>query len=538
MKLYNTLSRAVEEVQPLEDNTVKVYTCGLTVYSQPHIGNWVAYIYWDILVRALKASGLRVIRVQNITDVGHLTSDEDAGEDKMLKGAIKEGLTAWQVAEKYIHIAEQEAYIDLGLIRPDHMPRATEFIDQQIAFVKDLEEKGYTYRIADGVYFDTSKLSDYGKLARLDIDGLQFGVRVADTGKKNPTDFALWKFSAPQEKRDMEWWAPWTRPGVTNDEKHVVGAPRTMHSNILRGDDEHHSKSYYNTTKREAESATKQDVESAGSVVGSAGEQAGTVHGSWGFPGWHLECSVMARELLGDTIDIHTGGIDHIPVHHTNEIAQSEALTGKEFSKLWVHANHLKVDGTKISKSLGNGYTLNDITEKGYSLEAFKLLVISKHYRTEGNFTWEILEAAANRLRGFEAWADLMFQPSAHAADLGAKYFKDMSEKLRSALLNDLATPEALAIISEAVEAVDKAGGIKNEHLSSFIDFLKYIDSLLGLSLSQRADISEEEKKLMSDRTTARSNKNWAESDRLRSELENHKIGIRDTAHGTVWNRL
>ena len=184
MKLYNTLTRSPEEVRPLQDNTILLYTCGLTVYSQPHIGNWVAYIYWDILVRTLKAHGFTVHRVQNITDVGHLTSDEDAGEDKMLKGALKEGLTAWQVAEKYIRVAEDEAYVQLGLLKPDHMPRATEYIPQQIAFVQGLEEKGFTYVIQDGVYFDTSKLSDYGKLARLDIDGLQFGARVADTGDR------------------------------------------------------------------------------------------------------------------------------------------------------------------------------------------------------------------------------------------------------------------------------------------------------------------------------------------------------------------
>ena len=288
MKLYNTLGAKNEEFQSLEDNVVKLYTCGLTVYSQPHIGNWVAYIYWDLLVRTLQAHHYEVIRVQNITDVGHLTDDADAGEDKMLKGALREGKTAWEVAEKYIKIADHEAYELLGLVRPTHIPRATEYIPQQIDFVKQLEQKGYTYQIADGVYFDTSKLSNYGELAKLDIKGLQFGARVADTGKKNPTDFAVWKFSSPDEKRDMEWDSPW-----------------------------------------------------------------GT-----GFPGWHLECSVMARELLGDQIDIHTGGIDHIPVHHTNEIAQTEAVTTKPFSNFWVHANHLKVDGTKISKSLGNIYTL------------------------------------------------------------------------------------------------------------------------------------------------------------------------------------
>jgi len=298
MKFYNTLSRKTEDLVPLNDKKVTLYACGLTVYSQPHIGNWVAYIYWDLLVRTLRASGYEVEHVQNITDVGHLTSDEDAGEDKMLAGALKEGLTAWEVADKYIKIADDEAYGHLGLLRPTHMPRATAYIKQQIAFVSELEAKGFTYALKDGVYFDTSKLKDYGKLAKLDIEGLQFGARVADTGKKNPTDFAVWKFSLEGQKRDMEWESPW--------------GP--------------------------------------------------------GFPGWHLECSVMARELLGDTIDIHTGGIDHIPVHHTNEIAQSEAVTDKPLANMWLHANHIKVDGKKMSKSLGNIYTLKDITEKDLML--------------------------------------------------------------------------------------------------------------------------------------------------------------------------
>jgi len=302
IKLHNTLTKSIEEFKPLDDKQVKLYTCGLTVYSHPHIGNWVAYIYWDLLVRILQYEGYDVNRVQNITDVGHLTSDQDTGEDKMVKAAAKERLSAWQVADKYSKIAEHEAYNLLGLLRPNHLVKATDYIEQQIDFVKQLESKGFTYQIdGDGIYFDTSKLKDYGKLAKLDIDNLQSGARVADVGKKNPTDFALWKFSPRESKRDMEWDSPWGK----------------------------------------------------------------------GFPGWHLECSVMARELLGDQLDIHTGGIDHISVHHSNEIAQTEAVTGKTFSKIWLHANHIKVEGQKMSKSLGNIYTLEDIKERG---TIFKLL--------------------------------------------------------------------------------------------------------------------------------------------------------------------
>ena len=453
VRLHNTLTRNVDELAPLDDNKISLYTCGLTVYSQPHIGNWVSYIYWDILVRTLRASGHDVTRVQNITDVGHLTSDEDAGEDKMLKGALREGLTAWHVAEKYIGIADDEAYNQLGLIRPDHMPRATEYIPQQIEFVKELEANGYTYTIDDGVYFDTSKLDDYGKLARLDISGLQFGARVADTGKKNPTDFAVWKFSNPPldsgEKRDMEWESPW-----------------------------------------------------------------GT-----GFPGWHLECSVMARELLGDQIDIHTGGIDHIPVHHTNEIAQTEAMTGKQFSNVWVHANHIKVDGTKMSKSLGNIYTLQDIKDKGFDLDAFKLFVLSKRYSTEGNFTWENLEAAQNRLNNWRAVGDLRWQGAGDG---------EIETGLLVRLQDDLDTPSVLARIDEL---------FSSEQPSGLHQLLDEIRDLLGISL-HRDDITDAQKALIKEREAARDAKDWAKSDELRDALAEQGIAIRDTPGGTVWSHL
>ncbi len=466
MKLYNTMSRTTAEIKPLNGNKISLYTCGLTVYSQPHIGNWVSYIYWDVLVRTLKISGFDVTRVQNITDVGHLTSDEDAGEDKMLKSALQEGTTAWDVAKKYIKIADDEAYNQLGLLRPDHMPRATEYIPQQIAFVKGLEEKGFTYVTTDGVYFDTSKLDDYGKLARLDIEGLQFGARVADTGKKNPTDFALWKLSpdppAGGEKRDMEWDSPWGR----------------------------------------------------------------------GFPGWHLECSVMARELLGDTIDIHTGGIDHIPVHHTNEIAQSEALTGKPFASNWVHANHIKVDGTKMSKSLGNVYTIEDIKNKGFSLDAFKLMILSKHYSTEGNFTWEILEAAQNTLNSFSAWADLKHQ-NLSSEKLMTSY-KEALTVFSECMFNNLDTPGALATVNGMINKGDKIGWD-----SSAIDLVtRAVDDYFNIGLSNRDDISDEQKQLIKAREDARYDKNWAESDSLRDELKAQGIEVRDTENGTIWSRL
>lgn len=451
MKLHNTLTRKIEDFQPLRDKQVKLYTCGLTVYSQPHIGNWVPYIYWDVLVRVLRAEGYDVKRVQNITDVGHLTSDEDAGEDKMLKSALKEGMTAWDVAKKYGDIADREAFEMLGLIRPEHMPKATEYIQQQISFVQELEKKGFTYVIDDGVYFDTSKLDNYGQLARLDIKGLRFGARVEDTGKKNPTDFAVWKLSDPAEKRDMEWDSPWGK----------------------------------------------------------------------GFPGWHLECSVMARELLGDQIDIHTGGIDHIPVHHTNEIAQTEAITGQKFASYWLHNNHIKVNGTKISKSLNNGYTLKDILDKGFSVQAFKLMVLSKHYRTEGNFTWEIVEAAQNRLNNWQAAADLRWQrPQC-----------DDSINLAKILGNDLDTPTALAAIDSYFEKADAASQAPTESM------LNDINDLMGINLL-KDDITDQQKGLLEKRAEARKAKDWALSDKLRDELQAQGLAVRDTDQGQIWSRI
>lgn len=473
MKLYNTLTRKVDDFTPLEDGKVKLYTCGLTVYSQPHIGNWVAYIYWDLLVRTLRASGYDIDRVQNITDVGHLTDDGDAGEDKMQKGALREGKTAWDVAAKYISIADHEAFEQLGLLRPEHMPRATDYIQQQIDFVKELEQKDFVYKINDGMYFDTSKFPDYGKMARLDIKGLEFGARVADTGKKTPTDFAVWKFSPADQKRDMEWDSPWGK----------------------------------------------------------------------GFPGWHLECSVMARELLGDTIDIHTGGIDHIPVHHTNEIAQTESVTGKKFANFWLHANHMKVDGTKMSKSLGNIYTLDDITKKGYSVMAFKMLVLSKHYRTEGNFTWDILEASANRLKRWQSIAVLRHQTNDTLEndddkdtdhDINGQILAAPHASLE-ALQNDLSSPEAIAKLERLFDVIEKSSLAKLQQ-SALTELFSWIDDTLGLQLMIASpDISDDAKRLLLQRKNARESKDWAAADQLRQQLTTRGITVRDTAHDQIW---
>lgn len=475
MKLYNTLSRKVETLTPIQGSKVKLYTCGLTVYGQPHIGNWLGYIYWDVMVRALKANGYEVEHTQNITDVGHLVSDDDNGEDKMEKGARLEGKTAWDVARTYIAVAENESNM-LGLTPPTHIVRATDMIPQQIEFTKLLENKGFMYEIAsDGMYFDTSKLADYGKLARLDIDGLEAGARVSVEGKKNITDFAVWKYSPKDVKRDMEWDSPWGK----------------------------------------------------------------------GFPGWHLECSVIARETLGDQIDIHTGGIDHIPVHHTNEIAQTEAATGKRFSQFWVHNNHIKADGRKISKSLGNIYTLQDILDKGFSVDAFRVFALGKHYRTEGNFSWDNLEAAYNRLNHWKAVATLRWQaddsfkaivPASEAAagDLIGKFKKSLLE----ALSNDIDSVSALNEIDRAVNAIESQP-LEKLIPSAITALFDVIDDLLGLKICESTpDLNNEQKQLLKDRQIARDNKDWAASDNIRDSLLEQSIGLNDTSKDTTWRWL
>ena len=473
IQLHNTLTRHKDELTPLDGQTVRMYTCGLTVYSQPHIGNWVGYIYWDVLVRLLRWQDIPVIRTQNITDVGHLTSDDDNGEDKMEKGARREGKTAWDIAEQYIAIADHEAYEVLKLVRPDHLVRATDYIQQQIDFAKGLDEKGFLYKIdGDGMYFDTSRLPDYGKLARLNVAGLEAGARVSVAGKRNITDFAVWKFSPTNTKRDMEWDSPW---GV-------------------------------------------------------------------GFPGWHLECSTIARETLGDSIDIHTGGIDHIPVHHTNEIAQSESLTRRQFSQIWLHNNHIKVDGRKMSKSLGNIITLTDITARGFSPMAFKLAILSKHYQTEGNFTWEILEAAQARLDHWRGYAALRHQTHDTLDDDDEKDEQEGTVSLLAAqqalvekLNDDLDTPGALALIDEAFSRLDHAP-LEKIHRGGLLQLIEIIDEVLGLDLAESTpDITDDLKRLIIQRRSARTEKDWQESDRIRDELLAAGITIRDTPSGSVW---
>lgn len=476
LKLHNTLSRGIQEFKSIEPYAVRLYTCGPTVYNSLTIGNWVAYIAWDILVRTLKANGYEVDRVMNITDVGHLVSDADEGEDKLQKGAKREGKTAWEVAAFYTKDF-MDGMAKLNLIAPTHLTKATDFIDEQLTLIRALKEKGYTYRIDDGIYFDTSKFPTYANFARLDLESLKAGARIEyNTEKRNPSDFALWKFSPAAEQRDMEWETP---------------------TDLL--EEGEHKK---------------------------------------GFPGWHIECSAMAMSLLGNTLDIHTGGIDHIPVHHTNEIAQSEAASSVRFSNYWLHNNHLKVDGVKISKSLGNGYTLEDLEERGYTPLEYRLFVLQSHYRSEGNFTFENLDGAKNRLAHWRSIAALRHQIHAtlEPDDVRESSIYGASRALLEALDDDLNTPEALKVIDHAFHEIEQRS-INRIHRHSLITLLESIDELLGVELiSSTPDITDEQKQRIIQRERAREQKDWQISDEIRVSFESEGIILKDTSHGTIWS--
>lgn len=475
LRLHNTLSKKTETFTPQSDSTVKLYTCGPTVYDYLHVGNWSAYIYWDTLVRTLIANNYSVERVMNITDVGHLVSDADDGEDKLEKGARREGKTAWDVATFYgdDFLAGMKR---LNLIAPEHITKATEYIAEQLNLVRTLKQKGFTYQIDDGIYFDTAKFPTYADFAGLDLAAQQAGARVTyNEEKRQPSDFALWKFTPSGETRDMQW----PTPADLTDE----GLERP------------------------------------------------------GFPGWHLECSAMAMSILGSTLDIHTGGIDHIPVHHTNEIAQSEAASGVKFSNYWLHNNHLKVDGTKISKSLENGYTLDDLEERGYSPLDYRLFVLQSHYRSEGNFTFENLTGAKNRRRNWRNIAALRHQTHDTLTDDSQKEIslRAAPQALLEALNDDLNTPRALTIIDQAFAQLDSVS-LTTIHRSGLSQLLEQIDQLLGLELTASTpDITDEQKQLVLQRQRARDNKDWATSDTIRDELAKSGIAVRDTAHGPVW---
>ncbi|HUD05563.1 MAG TPA: cysteine--tRNA ligase [Candidatus Saccharimonadales bacterium] len=466
LRLHNTLTRKIETLEPLKRSEVSVYTCGPTVYDYPHIGNWFTFVRYDLLIRLLKHMNLKPVWVLNITDVGHLVSDADEGDDKLQVGAKREGKTAWEIAKYY-----SQYFLDgldrLNISKPTYTPKATDHIGEQIDLIQRLESADYTYIIDDGVYYDTSKFSKYADFANLDVDEQQAGVRVEfNPQKKNSTDFALWKFSKASEKRDMEWESPWGR----------------------------------------------------------------------GFPGWHIECSAMLLKYLGKTIDIHCGGIEHIPVHHTNEIAQAEALTGKPLAKIWMHTNHISIDGQKISKSLGNTILLEDVEKRGFSIMALRMLVLESHYRTQSKFTWENVKAAETRLRSLYNLAELRWQTVSDNDSGPINYEEYIHLDITKPLLDDLNTPKVLANISQH-ESLISENLVTHKSKPSFLKYLSAIDDCLGLDLMKQHDISLEQKDLIIKRNAARVDNKWAASDRLRDQLKEEGVGLRDTNYGSIWYR-
>ena len=454
MKLYNTLSRKIEEFVPINPPKVGMYICGPTVYDYAHIGHSRTYINSDVLIRVLRWLGFKVKSVMNITDVGHLTSNADEGEDKMEKKAKTERKNILEIAKFYTDDFWQMEQ-QLNIIRPDIITPATQYIEAMIELIKKLEKKDFTYKTVDGIYFDSSKFPDYGRLARLDIEGLKAGWRVEKRAKKNPTDFALWKLSPPAggEKRQMEWPSPW---GV-------------------------------------------------------------------GFPGWHIECSAMSMKHLGESLDIHTGGVDHIPVHHTNEIAQSEAATGKQFVKYWFHSGFLMVEGEKMSKSLGNFIRLQDLIDQGYEPMSLRYLFLTSHYRTTVNFTWEALKASQEAYRKLKAivagWQGEKERTILSEEKLAK--LQGLSLKFREAVENDLNLPQALAVVWEMAKS--------NIPSRDKLELISDWDQILGLDLLKIKKIPEEIIQLIKQREELRKQKKWEEADELRKKIEKKGFKVKDT---------
>lgn len=465
LKLYNTLTKQKEEFKPLEGNEVRIYSCGPTVYSFAHIGNFRAYIFMDNLRRVLQANGYTLKHVMNITDVGHLESDADEGEDKMEKAAKKENKDPYEIAAFYTDIF----FRDMGRLniqRPEIIAKATDHIKDMIEFVKVLVEKGYVYETSRALYFDISKLDKYPVLSNRNLDDQIAGARVdVDSEKKNPYDFAVW-IKAP-ENHIMKWESPW---GLS-------------------------------------------------------------------YPGWHLECSAMGKKYLGKEFDIHTGGVDHIPTHHENEIAQSKGCTGHIPAKRWMHVEFLQVDGGKMSKSLGNTYTLDQLQEKGIEPLAYKLFCYTAHYRTKLNFTFDSAissQKALNRLR-----ESYLLHLESEDNNVEKEKIEEYRKRFMDAVNDDLNMPLAMGIVWEVARNEIKS----KQYAKLLIEF----DKILGLDIEHSKDYLEKEEKielpeeiksLVEQRKQTRENKDWAESDRIRDLLKEQGYVVKDTKEGQVIEKI
>lgn len=451
LKLYNTLSRKKEIFNPLSDNTVKMYSCGPTVYNFAHIGNMRTYIFMDILRRTLKFCGYKLKGVMNVTDVGHLLSDSDDGEDKMEVAARKQQKSVKEIADTYAK-AFFEDLEKLNIEKPEIIAYATEHIKEMIEYVKELQKAGYAYEISDGIYFDTSKFKDYGKLSGIDIENQLAGARVeVNDEKRNSIDFALWKKADPNHI--MQWESPW----------------------------------------------------------------------GMGYPGWHIECSAMSRKYLGMPFDIHTGGVDHIPIHHENEIAQNEALTKNKSVNFWMHGEFMLVDNGKMSKSLNNTYTISDLKEKGYSAMDFRYFCLNTHYRKKLNFTFDSMNFAKTSYRRLKEQL-LLHKNSKAVTD--KKVIEEYKEKFKNAVEDDLNIPLALGILWTM---------LKEEKSKDIYDTAIYFDKVLGLNLDKEESeekpqptLPQEITELAEKRKKAKAEKNFALADSLRNEIENKGYSIID----------
>jgi len=467
LQLYNTLTRRKEQFKPLEDNLVRMYSCGPTVYDYPHIGNLRTYITVDILKRTLLYNGYTVKHVMNITDVGHLTSDEDEGEDKLEKGAAREKKTVWEVAQFYTDIFEKNLE-QLNILPADILAKATDHIPDCIALIEVLQQKSFTYETDEAVYFDVSKFPDYTKFSGQSLEDKKVGARHdvhVDPQKHHPQDFALWfKLVGKFANHTMHWPSPWSE----------------------------------------------------------------------GFPGWHIECSAMSQKYLGETFDIHLGGVDHIATHHTNEIAQSEAATGKPLARFWLHGEFLLVEGKKMAKSAGTFITLDDICAKYIDPMAFRLLVLQAHYHSKLNFTWESLSAAKEKLSKIEASFHRLLATSAKPVDKDAAFTQ--------AIADDLSTPRALAIFFEHISRIGNANFDQGQLRTLLLD----MDKVLGLGLEifnppgaitykhlriknhTDIELSDEIVELIYKREEARKAGQWQEADSLRNQLTSQGYALED----------
>lgn len=455
IKFYNTLTRKKEDFKPIDEKEIRMYSCGPTVYYFAHIGNLRAYLFMDTLRRVLKYNGYNLKHVMNITDVGHLVSDADEGEDKMMKAAKRENKNPFEIAQFYMDAFLAD--IDkLNVDRPEIIARATEHIDIMEEYVKKIIENGYTYQTEDTVYFDTSKLDKYGALSNRNVEDQKAGARVEfDQNKKNISDFALW-IKAP-ENHIMKW-------------------------------DSFFGKSY---------------------------------------PGWHLECSAMGCKYLGEQFDIHTGGVDHIPIHHENEIAQSKGYSGKIPANYWMHVEFLQIDGGKMSKSLNNLYTLKDLEEKGYEPLVYRIFNFTSNYRAQINFTFEAMDAAKialNRLR------EGYLKHCEGNDNVSDEEIKSYEERFLAAINDDLNMPVAMSVVWDVIKNPNKSQKLK--------ELLLKFDQVLGLDLKnykkEENVLPEEVLELVNARNEARSNKNWIESDRIRDILLEMGYTVRDSKEGTI----